>query len=227
MDEVNQKEHIILNQLNDDDIDKLYLKVMTENTYGGYILAIVYPNKPIESLNIIKNFNIKFPSTYIWKSLQLDQNDDSFIHILKKDYYRVGKLNTILRELTIYNTLYYLDLSYLKNMAEMSKFKEKQLNEIEKKLKGHQEIIIKNYIDINDDIITIEGNVKSIEDKLIHIEKELSKLNKKLESMYSENDIEINHLYVKIGNLENINKMFDLCYIFVLILIILISIKIY
>jgi len=243
MDEYKQKEHIILNELSDKDIDKLYLKIMTENTYGGYILAIVYPNKSMESLNIIKNFNIKFPSNYIWKSLQIDHNEYNFINILKKDYYRVGKLNVILRELTIYNTYYYLDLYYLKHMVEKSKLKDIQNKEIKTKLKEHKEIIIQNYIDINDDIIKMELNIKSIETKLINIEKdkyiqmleikinhnenELSKITKDLENIVTENDLQTNHLYIKLANLENINKMIDLYYICVLIIIIIIIIKIY
>ena len=146
MEERNQIQHLILNELHDDAIDRLYLKVMTENTYGGYLLAVVYPNDLSISLDIIKNFTRSYPSNYNWKSLQEDPNNEQYITIVKKEFYRVGKLNVILRQLNQYN--YYLTLSYLTNMIS----EDKKIKNIETNLEQHQDIIIKNYIEINDEI---------------------------------------------------------------------------
>ena len=229
MEERNQIQHLILNELHDDAIDRLYLKVMTENTYGGYLLAVVYPNELSISLDIIKNFTRSYPSNYIWKSLQEDPNNEQYITIVKKEFYRVGKLNVILRQLNQYN--YYLTLSYLTNMIT----EDNKIKNIETNLEQHQDIIIKNYIEINDEIIHMEINVKSLEESFTTIEKslkknerklicneiELSKIKKKVDTIIDEHDKQLNHLYIKIGNLENINKMLDLYYIVVLIFILI------
>lgn len=226
---MNQIQHLILNELYDDAIDRFYLKVMTENTYGGYVLAIVYPNDLTIALDSIKTFTNHFHSNYNWKSLQEDPNNENYITIVKKDFYRVGKLNVILRQLNQFN--YYLTLSYVKDFI----ISENKIKNIETKLEQHQDIIIKNYIEINDEIIHMEINVKSLEDSFSTIEKsfkknerklicneiELSKIKKKLDTIINEHDKQLNHLYIKIGHLENINKMLDLYYIVILIFILI------
>ena len=110
-----------------------------------------------------------------------------------------------------------------------------KIKNIETNLEQHQDIIIKNYIEINDEIIHMEINVKSLEESFTTIEKsfkknerklicneiELSKIKKKVDTIIDEHDKQLNHLYIKIGNLENINKMLDLYYIVVLIFILI------